>query len=52
MRETAVKSGGASGEPSKSSAEKGRIYHTHLVNNLVKVINRLKTSDDYAKQES
>lgn len=48
MREAVVKSGGASGEPSKSSAEKGKIYHTHLVNNLVKVINSLKTHESYA----
>lgn len=35
-------SGGASGEPTKSSREKGEIYHKHLVNNLVKVIIDLK----------
>ena len=35
-------SGGTTGEPSKSDAEKGKIYHEHLMNNLVKVIESLK----------
>lgn len=38
----AEKSGGTTGQPSKSSKEKGKIYHDHLVKNLVKVINQLQ----------
>lgn len=34
--------GGTTGEPTKSDAEKGRIYHDHLVNNLVEVIRSLQ----------
>lgn len=34
--------GGCTGEPSKSDPEKGRIYHEHLVNNLVSVIRSLQ----------
>ena len=37
--------GGATGEPSKSSAEKGKIYHEHLIKNLVAVVNSLKAAD-------
>ena len=35
---TAEIAGGATGEPRKSNAEKGKIYHEHLVKNLVSVI--------------
>lgn len=35
-------SGGASGEPTKSSKEKGEIYHNHLINNLVRIIKDLQ----------
>lgn len=34
--------GGTTGEPTKSDAEKGRIYHEHLVKNLVEVIRDLQ----------
>lgn len=34
--------GGVTGEPSKSSKEKGKVYHEHLVKNLVKVIRQLQ----------
>ena len=33
---------GATGSPTKSDAGKGRIYHEHLVNHLVNIINGLK----------
>lgn len=35
---TAKIAGGATGEPTKSSRDKGKVYHEHLVRNLVKVI--------------
>lgn len=38
----AEKSGGITGQPTKSSKEKGKIYHEHLVKNLVKVVNELQ----------
>ncbi|WP_040214712.1 creatininase family protein [Clostridium polynesiense] len=38
----AVESGGTTGEPSKSSSEKGKVYHDHLISNLVKVIKNLQ----------
>ncbi len=41
-REAAEKSGGCTGEPSKSDAAKGRIYHDHLVENLVEVVRQLQ----------
>ena len=34
--------GGANGEPTKSSKEKGKVYHDHLVKNLVKIIKTLQ----------
>lgn len=34
--------GGTNGEPSKSCKEKGKVYHNHLINNLVKVIETLR----------
>ncbi len=34
--------GGTTGEPSKSDAAKGKVYHDHLIDNLVKIINGLK----------
>jgi creatinine amidohydrolase len=42
IRIQAEKAGGTGGEPSKSSAEKGKLYHKHLVENLVKVISSLQ----------
>ncbi|MBQ8829423.1 MAG: creatininase family protein [Burkholderiaceae bacterium] len=41
-RHAAKVSGGCTGEPTKSDAEKGRIYHEHLVKNLVSVIQSLQ----------
>lgn len=41
-REHAAVSGGATGEPTKASKEKGEIYHNHLVKNLVSVIKSLQ----------
>jgi len=35
--------GGVNGEPTKASKEKGKIYHDHLVKNLVKVIEDLQS---------
>jgi creatinine amidohydrolase len=43
-RKNAEKAGGVTGEPTKSSRDKGKIYHEHLVKNLVKVINQLQNS--------
>ena len=37
--------GGATGEPTKSDPEKGRIYHEHLVKNLVQVVEFLQKAD-------
>lgn len=37
--------GGASGEPSKSDPEKGKVYHDHLVKNLVAVIKMLQEKE-------
>ena len=34
--------GGASGCPTKADAEKGQVYHDHVVNNLVRVIEMLR----------
>jgi creatinine amidohydrolase len=34
--------GGCTGEPTKSDAEKGKVYHEHLVKNLVAVIRSLQ----------
>jgi len=45
MKETIIKAGGTMGEPSKSSKEKGEIYHNHLVKNLIKVIKSLAKED-------
>ncbi|HHW40057.1 MAG TPA: creatininase family protein [Syntrophomonadaceae bacterium] len=42
MKESAQVAGGTTGTPSKSSREKGGLYHRHLVENLVKVIEGLK----------
>jgi len=41
-RKNAAIAGGTTGEPSKADAEKGRLYHEHLVNNLVKVVESLQ----------
>lgn len=41
-KKNAAIAGGVTGEPSKSDAEKGRIYHEHLVKNLVTVIRSLQ----------
>lgn len=37
-------SGGTSGEPSKADREKGKIYHQHLINNLIETVNSLRKS--------
>lgn len=42
LRKQAPLTGGCSGEPSKSSVEKGQRYHDYLVDNLVKVILKMK----------
>lgn len=42
MQKSVDVAGGTTGNPSKSSPEKGELYHNHLVNNLVKVIQKLK----------
>lgn len=42
MKNSVQIAGGTSGEPSKSSLAKGRIYHDHLVCNLVEIIKNLK----------
>lgn len=41
-KRTADIAGGATGEPTKASAEKGKPYHEHLVKNLVTVIESLQ----------
>lgn len=41
-KEHAEKSGGITGQPTKSTKESGKIYHDHLVKNLIKVINQLQ----------
>lgn len=41
-KKNAAIAGGTTGEPSKSDAGKGRLYHEHLVNNLVKVVKDLQ----------
>ena len=41
-RKHAQESGGTTGEPSKASPEKGKLYHDHLVENLVRVIKDLQ----------
>ena len=41
-RKNAEIAGGTAGEPTKSDPEKGRIYHEHLVKNLVAVIRMLQ----------
>ena len=42
MKKIAEVSGGSVGEPSKSTAEKGRKLHEHLIKNLVRVIQILQ----------
>ncbi|HPL54556.1 MAG TPA: creatininase family protein [Bacillota bacterium] len=41
-KENAKIAGGTGGEPSKANVDKGKIYHNHLVNNLVKVVMELQ----------
>lgn len=41
MQKSVDKAGGTTGEPTKSTREKGEIYHQHLVKNLVRVIAEL-----------
>lgn len=41
MQKSVDIAGGTTGEPTKSSREKGEIYHKHLVKNLVQVITEL-----------
>jgi creatinine amidohydrolase len=45
MRHSVDAAGGTTGEPSKASAEKGRIYHEHLVKNLLRVIDMLRKEE-------
>jgi creatinine amidohydrolase len=40
--ELVTASGGAAGEPSKASREKGNLYHQHLVKRLVAVVKQLQ----------
>lgn len=42
MQKSVDAAGGITGSPSKSNKEKGEIYHNHLIDNLVKVIENLK----------
>ncbi len=42
MQKSVDAAGGTTGTPSKSSKEKGEVYHNHLVGNLVKVIEQLQ----------
>lgn len=42
MKKSVEVAGGTTGEPSKSSSEKGKIYHQHLIKRLVAVIEELK----------
>lgn len=44
-REHVEKSGGTTGEPTKASSEKGKIYHNHLVKNLVTIIKDFQQED-------
>ena len=41
-KKSAEIAGGATGEPSKSNPEKGKIYHEHLIKNLTFVIRQLQ----------
>jgi len=43
MRQLTETSGGTTGEPSKATAEGGKVYHDHLVSRLVEVIQMLQT---------
>ncbi len=38
----AKKSGGCTGEPSKSDLKKGKVYHEHLIKNLVSIVKTLQ----------
>ena len=42
MQDSVDAAGGTSGSPSKSDKEKGKIYHEHIVENLVKIIKSLQ----------
>ncbi len=44
MEEAVKAAGGVTGSPTKSSREKGKKYHEHLVSRLVDIIGRLKSS--------
>ncbi len=41
-KKNAAIAGGTTGEPSKANAEKGKVYHDHLIKNLVSVIQSLQ----------
>lgn len=41
-RQNALIAGGVTGEPTKADAQRGKEYHEHLVNNLIKVIKILQ----------
>ena len=42
MQASVDKAGGTTGSPTKSDKEKGKIYHEHIVNNLVTVVKNLQ----------
>lgn len=42
MQQSVLESGGTVGEPSKASAEKGKIYHEHLVEKLCEAIVKIQ----------
>ncbi len=44
MQQLTQKSGGTTGEPSKATAEGGKVYHDHLVSRLVEVIQMLQAT--------
>lgn len=41
-RENVLIAGGTTGEPTKADSENGKVYHDHLVNHLVSIIEMLK----------
>lgn len=44
VKELSKISGGNTGRPSTASANKGKLYHNHLVNRLIEVLNILRDS--------
>lgn len=43
MAKSVEAANGTTGSPSKASKEKGKLYHEHLVDRLVQVVNRLRS---------